>query len=246
MIKALITGMLCVAGQVNAQVPDLTAGELPVMVVGKVEWGANGTAKDRMTLYLPGTDLVLGAPVAVVEGVVSQEDGSFDTLALHAIADVSHSYDEIRFGSSYAAVAAVGDAYTTWATSFSLENPWVTLANPALNGEPTADLDGDGVTNKGEYAFGLNPTSGASSNPIVSQLNKTTGKFSYTRRATPASTGIVYTVTTSPDLVAWPNDNPATAGQVVTGTVDGVETVEVTLTGTPLTGSKRFVQIKAE
>ena len=95
--------------------------------------------------------------------------------------------------------------------------------------------DGDGVTNTGEYAFGLNPTSGASSNPITSPLNKTTGKFSYTRRATPVSTGLDYTVTTSGDLVAWPAD--ATAVQTVTGTVADVETVEVTLTGAPLTAA---------
>ena len=92
--------------------------------------------------------------------------------------------------------------YNTWGAPYGL-----------TAGSEGLDLDGDGVKNQAEYAFGLIPNSGASVNPITSPLNKTTGKFSYTRRATPASTGLTYTVWTSVDLVTWTLDSTATSSQ---------------------------------
>ena len=76
--------------------------------------------------------------------------------------------------------------YNTWGAPYGL----------ALGSEG-GDSDGDGVKNQAEYAFGLIPNSGSSVNPITVQLDKTTGNFSYTRRATPVSTGLTYTVWTS-------------------------------------------------
>jgi hypothetical protein len=109
---------------------------------------------------------------------------------------------------------------------------------------PTHDPDGDGMTNQQEYAFGLDPTSGASVNPIVVPFNKTLGTFSYTRPV-PATTGLSYAVYTSIDLNNWTVDTGAT--QTVMSSDYDVETVEVTLTGTkPLGASKLFVRVAAE
>jgi autotransporter-associated beta strand protein len=129
--------------------------------------------------------------------------------------------------------ASVSD-YDAWALTYL---PGADVSNPA------ADTDGDGLSNQQEYAFGLNPTLGSSANPITAQLNKTTGMFSYTRRATPATSGFTYTVLTSTGLVTWAPD--ATAVQTVTGTANGVETVQVTVTGAPLTAPKFFVRVQA-
>lgn len=119
--------------------------------------------------------------------------------------------------------------YDTWANSF----------DPAI-GLATADDDNDGLTNFHEYAFGLTPNSGASVNPISVQLDKSTGSFSYTRRAT---SGLDYSVWYSIDLSTWTEDTTATEGTPI---LNGeVETVPVTITSGLLSNSKLFVQVRA-
>jgi len=107
-----------------------------------------------------------------------------------------------------------------------------------------ADADGDGLSNSHEYAFGLDPLSVASSNAIVAMLSKTTGKFSFTRRAR-VLTGLNYRVFTSTTLSSnWTLDAAATLS--VTGTSGEVETVEVTLgTPAPLTAPKLFIRVES-
>ena len=130
-----------------------------------------------------------------------------------------------------------GSDYDTWIDSFTS----ITAPADKLS---TADPDGDGLTNQQEYAFGLSPASGASVNPITVPLDVNTGMFTYTRRATPLTTGLTYSVQTSTDLAAWPTDVAATEN--VTGTVGDVETVEVTLSAAiPLSAPSLFVRVNA-
>jgi hypothetical protein len=121
---------------------------------------------------------------------------------------------------------------------------WISTDYPALVGadaEPGADPDFDGMTNQQEFAFGLDPTSGSSANPIAVPLDKTTGKFSYTRRLL---TGLSYTVWTSPDLLVWTKDNGALEGTVTT--IDDIETVPVTLSASLLGAVNLFIRVVAE
>ena len=125
--------------------------------------------------------------------------------------------------------------YTTWANSFL---PGNNVSNPA------GDNDNDGLTNQQEFAFGLSPISGSSVNPILVQVNKTTGQFSYQRRA---SSGLTYKVLTSTTLAvgSWTQD--ITASQVPGATDgNGNQTVVVTLTGAPLSATKLFVRVSAD
>ena len=90
----------------------------------------------------------------------------------------------------------------------------------------------------------MNPTSGTSVNPILVQLNQTTGTFTYQRRA---ASGLTYKILISTTLAAgsWTED---AAGQVA-GAVDGNgnETVVVTLSGAkPLGDAKLFVRVSAQ
>ncbi|MCX6878900.1 MAG: hypothetical protein NTW21_34580 [Verrucomicrobia bacterium] len=106
-----------------------------------------------------------------------------------------------------------------------------TFANGALTDQdPAHDPDGDGLTNQQEFAFGLDPTTGASSNPISEQLDPATGTFKYTRLA---SSDLDHTVEFSADLSIW---DPATYPESI-GDPDsnGVRIVAVTVTDSPST-----------
>jgi autotransporter-associated beta strand protein len=130
-------------------------------------------------------------------------------------------------------------AYVVTATDY---DNWET-ANGVIGGANDDD-DNDGLTNFEEYAFGTDPTGGTEVNPITVPLDKATGTFSYTRRATPASTGLSYSIWTSTDLGIWTEDSGAVQGTpVVTGEV---ETVPVTLSSALLTNSKLFIQVRAD
>ena len=102
---------------------------------------------------------------------------------------------------------------------------------------------GASLKNRDEYLFGLDPKSGASLNPIIGQLDKVNGTFSYQRRS-PLS-GIGFTVWTSPDLETWTED--AAVLQTPGAVVDQVQIVTVTLSADkPLTAPNYFVRVKAE
>ncbi len=125
------------------------------------------------------------------------------------------------------------DPYQIWLGGFTFAQGDDTM--------PTGDPDGDGMSNQQEFAFGLNPTLGSSVNPIVTQLDPATGNFQYTRRATPAATGLTYTVLTSSTLAAW-----APGGSTETGftTAGNIQTVTVHVTAPPV-GGKLFVRVEA-
>jgi len=102
--------------------------------------------------------------------------------------------------------------------------------------DSAADPDHDSLSNSMEFAFGLDPTTGASVNPITPLHGN---QFSYTKRA---NSGLTYSVEYSTDLTYW---NPVTASESA-GAADfnGVQTVTVTVTNAALNG-KLFVRVKA-
>ena len=127
-----------------------------------------------------------------------------------------------------------GTPYTEWAASFLPGND---VSNPS------GDNDHDGLTNQQEFAFALSPVNGSSASPILVQLDKTNGTFTYQRRA---GTGLTYRILTSTILAAnsWTEDVAATLRQVAT--LGGSnEIVVVTLTAAPLTAPKLFVRVAA-
>ncbi|MEO7098235.1 MAG: LamG-like jellyroll fold domain-containing protein [Luteolibacter sp.] len=152
---------------------------------------------------------------------------------------VHGSIDEVRFSrvalpvSKFLLSPADPSPFTTWI------NAYTALSDKTAGGDP----DHDGMTNDQEFAFGLNPSSGASVNPIIALPNKATGVFRYTR-LNPAVSGRTYTVKTSTTMTGWTTD--AGAGQVVTATNGDVQTVTVTLSGALLSQPKLFVRVSAE
>lgn len=160
--------------------------------------------------------------------------GNFDSFFPGLLYDV-RIYKQKLFINQVQALAAPA-TFTAW-----VNTNYPNLADKSTVGDP----DGDGLTNLQEFAFGLNPGSGASVNPITALPNKATGVFNYTRLA-PQATGFTYTVMTSTDLVEWQEDTAATASQTVTGTSGGVQTVAVTLSAASLAQSKLFVRVEAQ
>jgi uncharacterized repeat protein (TIGR02543 family) len=125
--------------------------------------------------------------------------------------------------------------YDTWAAG--------PFANAFTDTDPGSDPDGDGQTNHQEFAFGLDPTTGTSVNPIIVPLDKGTHKFRYTRYA---PSGLDYTVWDSTDLQDWGVEPAAITEVKIDGPdANGVETWEVTLTSPP-SGGQVFVRVRAQ
>jgi hypothetical protein len=115
-----------------------------------------------------------------------------------------------------------------------------TFANAFTDKDPSHDPDFDGMTNREEFAFGLDPTSGASANPISLPLDKANRIFKYTRTK---NSGLTYKVYYSTNLSAWNFDAAAT--QSPSPTLSGIETVTVTLAAAADLDGKLFVRVEA-
>ena len=144
-----------------------------------------------------------------------------------------------------------GAAFTTDPVSVPLDadgnginDDWEYQHFGSVGIDPAGDADGDGMTNRDEFVFGLDPNSGSSVSPLVAQLDPVTGRFSYTR-ATGGFGGLTYTIWTSADLQTCTQDTGAV--QTPGAEVDHVETVEVTLSADkPLAATRLFVRIRAD
>ena len=87
-------------GSINFDTGDI------MFVVGKIEWGANGSADETITIYNPSlTDLgTLGSGVSHTLTAVDQTQ--FDTISMaQRNSGGDQTYDEIRFGATYADVS---------------------------------------------------------------------------------------------------------------------------------------------
>ena len=128
-----------------------------------------------------------------------------------------------------ATVASGGHSYDTWKTG--------SFANAFTDTIATHDPDGDGLSNFQEFAFGLDPTSGASCTPVTPLIGN---EFTYTRNA---NSSLSYSVESSTDLTIW---NPAITTELIGApNTKGVQIVTVTVQDTPVNG-KLFLRVRAE
>jgi len=77
-----------------------------VLFVGKIEWGADGSAAEKITLYTPGHDLVLPTPLVDSWETDALDQSSFDRISIQW-KDSQPSIDEIRFGASFDEVIGI-------------------------------------------------------------------------------------------------------------------------------------------
>ena len=208
---------------------------------------------DQNVAWNPGapTMLFLANSAGATSGTVSSGSATGNTIKLQVSGAssatsitylkglVSWQQANLIFGNNLIAALTFADVpiaplspYGTWANG--------TFAIAFTNTAATSDPDGDGQTNQQEFAFGLDPTTGSSANPITQQLNKTTGVFKYTRTA---NSGLTYKVYYSTNLSAWTLD--ASAIQSPATALAGVETVTVTLVAAAPSNGKLFVRVEA-
>ena len=177
----------------------------------------------KLNLNHAGTKIVASLTLG---GVAQTIAGTYGSVASGA----ANQSDTYFVGAGTVTLIDKSD-YAAWLNQFTFA--------AGANTTPTGDADGDGMTNQQEYAFGLDPSTSSSVNPIVQPL--VNGTFKYTRRASPATTGLTYTVLTSADLVHWAADAGSAESVVTNGSV---ETVTFTVT-TPAVNGKLFVRVEA-
>ncbi|PXA05145.1 hypothetical protein DDZ13_04070 [Coraliomargarita sinensis] len=128
------------------------------LIIGKVTWGADATTADTVTLYNPGTDLDLtGHAFSTVSAVIDQS--ALDTIGIWIRNNdlAGDTFDEIRFGATYADVVPTGSG--TGNTAPVADDQLVTTDEDTavavtLTG---SDADGDALT----YSVVTAPSNGA-------------------------------------------------------------------------------------
>jgi autotransporter-associated beta strand protein len=244
------TGTLTLAAGSNLQaaiISGVTASQ--AIPVGNASVLLQGTVSDGGTVYpAEGETVTITIGTASQETTIVGETGDFSVLFLTGSIPASSTPYTITY--SYAGNGTTLDAATpntsTTLTVNSTYLAWIEKYFPTPGdpkAEPGADPDKDGKTNQDEYAFGLNPNSATSVDPITQQLNKTTGIFRYTRQE---GTGLNYLVYTSGTLANdWALDGSA-GQELISTSPEGVQTVQVTLSGSkPLAATRLFVRVKA-
>ncbi len=187
-------------------------------------------------------------------GSAFNSDGANDVVKMYVNGSLTNTFTGLDLDAtdqhiSFHARSTVANIDNLTITALTTATDYDTWAGPSgynLSGGPAADDDNDGLTNHEEYAFGLIPNSGASVNPIAVPLDKSTGKFSYTRRKTSLGTNLTYSVWFSENLAGWTQDTPANVLVTPIPSSDN-ETVEITLStlpGNPLP-AKLFIQVRA-
>jgi autotransporter-associated beta strand protein len=226
------------SGRVNLTAVNTYTGDT-IVSAGTLSLG-NGTAN---------SGLADAADVSIASGATLNLNYSgtdqIDELIINGQRRIAGVWGAVGSGAANTDPALSGAGtltVTTGAPPLSDYEVWASGYTPAV-GLAAADDDGDGLSNFQEYAFGLNPKSGDSSNPISQALNPSTGTFKYTRRATPATTGISYSYESSTTLTgSWPTFVPTTA---TSNNATPVEEMTVTVPAELLQETKLFLRVKA-
>lgn len=116
--------------------------------------------------------------------------------------------------------------------------------------QPSADPDGDGVSNLGEWAFGGDP---AAADPSIAKLQGVVitqqfdFRFEHQRLSNAANYGLRYRYLISPDLQSWTETTPVQIGVASNEDKPGYEIVNMELPAASIAGhSKLFLRVLAE
>jgi hypothetical protein len=223
-----------VAGGTVETTTELVSSANPSVAGSNVTFMA--TVKEGVATALAATGTItfsIDDEQVAVEAVAGGQ-ASFTTNSLaagdHTVTATYSGDDAYGTSSGSLTQSVTSSAYDTWAGASGYD----------LAGGRDDDDDGDGMTNFQEFAFGLDPTSGASANPITDVSELKDGIFSYTRLV---NSGLTYTVLLSEDLQDW--NEPDQVTENTESVEDGVETVLVEIFPVP-SGDKVFIRVMAD
>ena len=117
------------------------------------------------------------------------------------------------------------------------------------NAAPTADPDGDGLDNYGEWAFGSDPTrsdSFLSNTTLTSTSVASQGfRFAHRRLVDYQNLGVIYRYAVSPDLINWHYTTPTTMSTAPLMNSPGYEAVELRIPDSETVNQSRlFVRVE--
>lgn len=101
--------------------------------------------------------------------------------------------------------------------------------------DPNGDIDGDGIKNQIEYAWGFSPTGFDGSSGFTSSQSPAAGgatDLTVTFRRDSAATDLTYKLQTSTDLINWTTIGQSVGGVAATGLNGGVVVSDVVISGT--------------
>jgi hypothetical protein len=163
----------------------------------------------------------IGAPSGPALDQSQYFDGRIDDLRIYdrelAAANIADLY----------ASAPQLSAYDTWAASFGLD--------PAGNGAPDQDPEGDGLDNAIEFLLGSNPASGVQTNLPAGTRDSDNFVVVYPRKLAAAGAGFSDSVEYGSDLVGWTPAIDGIDGVTISTTSLDADTEQVTVT-IPATG----------
>jgi autotransporter-associated beta strand protein len=128
-------------------------------------------------------------------------------------------------------ITAAGGSYDSWASGYGLD--------PATDGAPAADPDGDGFSNNSEFAFGTVPTTAT---PALLSTSTSGGNLtvSWMERDSELEYTVQSTTSLTVDFAADPSILPATSGSQV-GVPAGYTRKQFTVSAS----GKKFFRVRA-
>lgn len=239
--SSLATGAVTVASTATLGGNGNIGGNVTIQSGGHQALAVAATSGAQITRVISGTLALNSGNILDLTAAAPPVAGNYTLLTAASITGTPTTVNYNGFTGTVAVVG--GNSLVLTVTGGSDFDSWIngfTFA-PGANKTATGDPDGDGLTNKQEYAFGLAPNSGASVNPITAQLGKTTGLFTYTRRK-PSLTGLGYTYQYSTNLATWTSFTPDSA---TSNDGNPVEAVTVDVPNALLGNSGLFVRVLA-